>query len=105
MNRRFSADEMNEQRAALAEHQADQHPMNNMGVLQNDYTKSPALTLAPRLDLVSARAAAHARIAAENATPKPASPQPTVEDSHRELVQRRRASGGVQKFNRQSFSK
>jgi hypothetical protein len=105
VNRRFSADEMNEQRAALAEHQADQHPMNNIvsSATVCDYTKHPKQWLAPALNLESARAARHAEISAAQANAKPAPPQPTVEEQHQELVERRRASGGVQKFNRQSF--
>jgi hypothetical protein len=100
--RRLSEDAVLDAREALALHVEQNKPMNNMGVIQNDYTKSPTLWNGPvaQADRVARR---HAELAAAQVTAKPAPPQPTVEENHQELVQRRRENGGVQKFNRKSF--
>ena len=105
--KKLSQDAVLDAREALTEHQQQQKVSNNMAssAVVCDYTKAPNSWLAPQLNLSSARAARHAEIAAAQATAKPALPQPTVEEQHQQLVQRRRDSASTQKFNRQSFSK
>jgi hypothetical protein len=103
--KKLSQDAVLDAREALEAHQVENKPRHTDTSKLNDWTNEPGRTTAPRLSLASARAARHAEIAAAQANAKPAPPQPTVEEQHQQLVQRRRDSASTQKFNRQSFSK
>ena len=86
----------------LAAHQEAIKPSHADTSTQNDYTKSPTLWNAPTRS-IAGRAAAHTKLAAENAAAKRAPATLTPEEQHQERLTRRRAAGNTQQFNRMSF--
>jgi hypothetical protein len=84
-----------------------QKPQNNLAASRtvNDWTKSATRTLANGMNISQRRAVAHTALAAATAAAKPATPQPTAEEAHQALLERKRASNGVQSFNRLSFTR
>jgi hypothetical protein len=92
-----------DQARALSEHTAKTKPHHLDTSTQNDYEKAPGRWNAPAMSLTEARAKRHEEIRKANAKAKPAQPTQTVEEAHQELVERRRASGNAQSFNRKSF--